>query len=117
MCNIPIKNEKVKRYFDKLLSPQKEIADKLRHIIIRTFPNLQESFENGVPWYECKYYIAGFKDHVNLGFSVEGLPEEEKRVFEGNGKYMRHIKYYSLEDVDEAKLAKLLKLVNDKAIQ
>ena len=72
---------------------------------------MEETFENGVPWYECKYYIVGLKDHVNIGFSVEGLSEKEKRLFEGNGKYMRHIKLYSLNDIDKARIVKLLKVV------
>ncbi|WP_455207440.1 DUF1801 domain-containing protein [Kaarinaea lacus] len=113
MRKIPIKNEKVKSYLEKLPSPQREICERVRHIILSTFPNLEETFENGVPWYECKYYIVGLKDHVNVGFSVNGLSEEEKRLFEGKGKFMRHIKIYSLSDVDEAKLVKLLKVVDD----
>lgn len=101
----------VKTYLDKLPEPQKSMCRKVRKIIFQTYPDINETFENGVPWYECKYYIAGFKDHVNIGFSVEGLPEEEMNLFEGKGKYMRHIKLYSPGDVDEAKIVKLLKVV------
>ena len=103
--------EKVKSYLENLPSPQKEICKKVRKIILDTFPNLEESFKNGVPWYECKYYIVSFKDHVNIGFSVEGLTEDEMRLFEGKGKYMRHIKIHSLNEVNEKKLVKLLKIV------
>ena len=84
---------------------------KISKIILNTFPGLEESFKNGVPWYECKYYIAGFKDHVNIGPSVEGLSKEKMSLFEGNGEYMRHIKIRSLDEVDEKKLVKLLKVV------
>lgn len=115
MHSIPIINKEVKSYLEKLLSPQREICEKARSIILSTYPNLTETFENGVPWYECKYYIAGLKDHVNLGFSVEGLSEEEKCLFEGKGRFMRHIKLYSLNDVVEAKIVKLLKVVASAA--
>ena len=104
-------DEKVKEYLDSLPSPQKEICKKIRKIILNTFPDLEESFKNGVPWYQCKYYIVGFKDHVNIGFSVEGLTNEEMRLFEGNGKYMRHIKIRSLDEIDEKKIVELLKVV------
>jgi len=104
-------NEKVKNYLDALPQPQKSICEEVRKIILRTFPDIAETFENGVPWYECKYYIAGLKDHVNVGFSVEELSEKEKSLFEGKGKYMRHIKIYDPEDIDEGKLVKLLKIV------
>jgi len=109
MRAIPIKNEKVKRYFANLPPLQREICENVRNVILTTFPDLEETFENGAPWYECKYYLAGQKDHVNIGFSVEGLSEEKKSLFEGKGKFMRHIKLYSLDDVDEAKLVELLK--------
>ena len=111
MRKIPVKNEKVKSYLQKLPSPQREICEKVRGIILSTYPRLEETFENGVPWYECKYYIVGLKDHVNVGFSVEGLSEEEKSLFEGKGKFMRHVKLYTLSDVEEAKIVKLLKVV------
>ena len=104
-------NEKVKSYLENLPSPQKEICKKARKIILNTFPNIEESFKNGVPWYEGKYYIVGLKDHVNIGFSVQGLDEEEMKNFEGKGKYLRHIKIYSIDDVDEEKIVKLLKIV------
>ena len=104
-------HEKVKAYLENLPSPQKEICKIVRKIILKTFPNLEESFKNGVPWYECKYYIVGLKDHVNIGFSVEGLTEEEMRMFQGKGKYMRHIKIYTVDDIDEKEIIKLLKIV------
>jgi len=104
-------HEKVKTYLENLPSPQKEICIKVRKIILDTFPNLEESFKNGVPWYECKYYIVGLKDHVNIGFSVEGLTEEEMKLFQGKGKYMRHIKIYTVNDIDKKKIVKLLKVV------
>lgn len=104
-------DEKVRKYLDKLPSPQKEICEEVRNIILKTFPNLVESFKNGVPWYECKYYIVGLKDHVNIGFSVEGLTAEEMRLFEGKGKYMRHIKLFSPDEIDESRIVSLLKVV------
>lgn len=104
-------DEEVKKYLQNLPSPQKEICEKVRNIILKTFPNLEESFKNGVPWYECKYYIVGFKDHVNIGFSVEGLTAEEMSLFEGKGKYMRHIKLFSPDEIDESRIVRLLKVV------
>ena len=104
-------HEKVKAYLENLPSPQKEICKKVRKIIVDTFPDLEESFKNGVPWYECKYYIVGLKDHVNIGFSVEGLTDEEMKLFQGKGKYMRHIKIYSIDDINEKEIIKLLKVV------
>ncbi len=104
--------EDVKKYIEKQKSPQREIAAKLREIILKTYPNINESFKNGVPWYEDKYYIGAFKAKVHLGFAIKGLSKEEKNLFEGTGKTMRHIKIFSLKDIDEKKIVQLLQLVN-----
>jgi hypothetical protein len=106
----------IEKYIEKQKSPQKEIIQRLRDIILKTLPIIEEEFKMGVPWYEGKYYVVALKDHVNLGFSVKGLSEQEMALFEGKGKMMRHIKFYSLEDVDEARVVKLLKLVAEKGV-
>ncbi|WP_167879527.1 DUF1801 domain-containing protein [Methanococcoides sp. NM1] len=104
-------NSKMQAYIKKQRSPQKEIIEKLRDIILKTYPDIKEEFKMGVPWYEGKYYLVGLKDHVNIGFSIEGLSEEEKGLFEGTGKTMKHIKVFSLEEINEEDIVKLLKVV------
>jgi hypothetical protein len=106
----------VEKYIDKQKSPQRGIVQRLRATILKTLPDIKEEFKMGVPWYEGKFYVVALRDHVNLGFSVKGLSEQEKALFEGKGKMMRHLKFYSLEDVDEARVAKLLRLVAEKTV-
>lgn len=99
-------------YFKKQKSPQKEICLKLREIIFRQIPNVQEEMKWGVPAYaDGKIYIVALKDHVNLGFSIEDLPKEKRNVLEGSGKGMRHLKFSSLADIDEVLIKDLLKSV------
>jgi len=50
----------------------------------------------GVPYYGDKFYIVALKDHVNLGFSIEGLTDEEIGLFDGGGQITKHIKIYTL---------------------
>lgn len=102
-------DKKVDAYIKGQASPQKEILQKLRRIILKTFPKIEEGFYNGVPWYG-KYYLVGLKDHVNMGFSVSGLPKKDADRFEGRGKFMRHLKLYSLGDVDEERVVRLLRV-------
>lgn len=104
-------DDKVDEYIEKQKSPQKEIIVKLRKIILNTFPKIKEEFKNGVPWYG-KYYLVGLKDHVNIGFSISGLTKKEMDLFEGKGKLMRHLKIYSLKDVDEKRIVKLLRVAD-----
>lgn len=107
-------NSDVKKYIEKQQNPQKTIIKKLRKIIFDTLPNIEESFKNGVPWYEGKFYLVGLRDKVNFGFSVKGLTKKEQDLFEGTGKLMRHLKIFQIKDIDKPKLAQLLKLVNKK---
>ena len=107
-------NKEVEEYIEKQKSPQKEICKKLRKIILKTFPDIKEEMKLGVPWYEGKYYIVALKTHVNLGFSLKGLSKEEIKLFEGGGKTMKHIKISSLQEMNENKIVKLLRLVEKK---
>jgi hypothetical protein len=100
----------VGEYIKKQKSPQKEICHKLREIIVRTFPKIEERMWVGVPFYGSRYYIVALKDHVNMGFAINGLSQKEIEMFEGKGKTMRHIKIYSPEDIDRKRIIKLLKV-------
>lgn len=108
---------KVNEYINKQKSPQKEVCAYLRSLIHKTIPGIKEEIKWGVPVLaDGKFYIGSLKNHVNLGFSISGLNDKEVTLFEGNGKTMRHIKIRSIHDVDEEKLVKLIKLVNEKAV-
>jgi hypothetical protein len=108
-------DKEVTNYIEKQKSPQKEILHKLREIIIRNSPGIQEQMKWGAPNYEDMYYLVALKDHVNLGFSLKGLTKEEEKLFEGGGKTMKHLKFYSPGDIDEKRIVSLLNLV--KAMQ
>jgi len=107
-------NKEVNEYVEKQLSPQKEICKKLRKIVLKTLPKIDEKMKIGAVWYG-KYYIVGLKDSVNLGFSVEGLQKRDRDNFKGTGKFMRHLKFKELKEIDEKKIIRLLKLVDKKA--
>ena len=99
----------VDTYITKQSSPQKEILTLLRKLIFETIPNIHEEIKMGVPWYEGKFYLVSLKDHVNMGFAYNSLLDKYQNELEGKGKYMRHIKFSSLNDIDEKKLVKLMK--------
>jgi len=105
----------VGEYVQKQKSPMREIVQRLRNIILKTFPTIREEVKMGVPWYEGKFYLVALRDHVNLGFSVKGLSESQMELLEGKGKVMRHVKFYSLEAVDEVKVVKLFKILSEKS--
>ena len=105
--------KEVDNYIEKQKSPQREICQKLRQIILEAFLGIEEEMKLGVPWYEGKYYIVALKDHVNLGFSLKGLAKEEIKLFEGGGKTMKHIKIRSFDEINEEQIVKLLKVVKE----
>jgi uncharacterized protein YdhG (YjbR/CyaY superfamily) len=107
-------DKQVTEYIEKQKSPQKEICKKLRRLILKTFPNINEQIKMGVPWYG-KYYIVGLKDSVNLGFSVKGLSKKDMDHFKGAGKFMRHLKFKEIKEINEKEIVRLLKLVDKKA--
>jgi hypothetical protein len=110
-------NEEVDDYIKKQKSPQKEILQKVRKIFQKTLPSCKEKMMWGVVTFaEGKFYIAAMKNRVHVGFAITGLNKEEISMFEGSGKTMRHIKIPELKNIDEKKLVKLIKMVNDKAI-
>jgi hypothetical protein len=105
-------NKLVADYIGKQKSPQKEICLQIRGIILRTFPGIEEEMKWGVPTYaKRKFYIVALKDHVNLGFSMEGLSEDDQKRFEGSGKTMKIIKISSIKEINESEIVELLRLV------
>jgi hypothetical protein len=109
-------NNKIDDYIDKQVSPQKEICQNLRRMILKTFPDVKEEMKWGVPAFaDGKFYIVSLKDHVNLGFSIKGLTKEEIALFDGDGKTTKHIEV-DKNDIDENKVIGLLKLVDKKAM-
>ena len=95
--------------------PQREICQKLREIVLKTFPSIKEEMKWGVPTYaDGKCYIVALKDHVNLGFSLAALPAEEQRELQGSGKTMKHLEFRSVKEIDENRIAELLKLALEK---
>ena len=108
--------KQVDTYIKNQKSPQKEILQKVRRIFQNTLPNCQEKTAWGVVTFASgKFYIAAMKNRVHVGFAITGLSEDEISMFEGNGKTMRHIKIPTLESIDEKRLVKMIKMVNEKA--
>ena len=111
-------NSAVNTYIEKQENLQKEICQHLRKLIIETYPNIKEEMKWGVPAYaEGVFYIVALKDHVNLGFSSNGLTKEEMSLFDGGGKTTRHIKIKSLDQLDKKRIVRLLKLVKERQIE
>ncbi len=106
---------KVEEYINKQKSPQKEVCQALRRLVLKTFPNVKEEMKWGVPAFaDGKFYIVALNEHVNLGFSIKGLTKEDMTLFDGGGKTMMHVEVSKIADIDNERITKLLKLVDSK---
>lgn len=107
-----MKNSAVDEYIQKQPALQQGICKALRELVFATFPDITEEMRWGVPTYGGgRYYIVALKDHVNLGFSLQGLTKDEYALFDGSGKTMRHIELRTMESIDKDRIVSLLKLV------
>lgn len=108
--------------FDEALSGSsshvKEIAKRLRKLIIDLFPEVVE-----VPWPKQKIigygvgpkkmsehfcYIGAHREHVNLGFYYGAKLSDPEGILEGTGKKLRHIKVRKVEEVAQPALRHLV---------
>ncbi len=103
--------ENVDNYIKKQPSPQREICERLREVILRALPHVREEMKWGVPTYDGGiYYIVALNDHVNLGFSMVGLSADLWDQFVGSGK-MKHVEIRTVGEIEEARITHLLQLV------
>jgi hypothetical protein len=103
----------VSEYIAGFASPQKEIGDALRNLILRAFPDMREAYK----WKYAAYYdgkkriclFGGFKGHVGLELFYGSHLDDPKAVLEGEGKHTRHIKYRSVDEIDAEYLTGLIR--------
>jgi hypothetical protein len=95
-------------YIEKQPMPQREICSRLREIIMRKYPNIEERMKLGVPYFGDGVYILSLKDHVNLGLSIQGFDDQELKGLKGTGRTSRNLEIRSLDDIDEPRIIALL---------
>ena len=110
-------NKAIEEYIQKQPRLKKTICLKLRSIIFEIFPEITEEYKWGaIVFGKGIFYIASVRRGVNLGVAITGLSAEEKKLLNGTGKTMRHLKFESLSDIKEDKIKNILHLVNRKVI-
>ena len=102
----------VDEYVDLLGTPQSEVAARLREIVRARYPRLREDIKWHVPVYSLGttpiVIIEGFSAHVNLKFFEGARPQDRAGILEGTGKGVRHAKFRSTGDIDEATILGLI---------
>ena len=90
----------------------RKIAGKLRDLILDAEPDLKESIKWSNPTYEkdgnvC--YLACNDKYVTLGFFNGAALNDPDKLIEGTGAKMRHVKVWTMADIDDAKVTAWVK--------
>mgnify|MGYP003150288185 CR=1 FL=1 len=99
-------NEGVQNFLDeiKLIDSDKSTTlIEIRDVILNAFPKTKERvMYGGLVFFLNDEMFSGLflnKHHVTLEFSNGYLMEDPKKVLEGKGKYRRHLKILTTEDI------------------
>lgn len=100
-------------YFVDQSSKNRSLIRRLRMFVKRVAPGLQESVKwgNGC-WVLGKVpvaYVYSAPDYVQFGFFRGSSLKDPKRILEGKGEYVRHIKVRKVSDIDEDAFRVLLR--------
>jgi hypothetical protein len=95
------------------LTSQKKMIRALRKLVKKAAPSLVESVKwgNGV-WLGEEWPVAFLHakdDHLQFGFFGGSGLKDPKGLLRGSGKYIKHIKIYTLGDIDEAAFTRLVR--------
>ena len=99
------KDSKVQQFIDgiELTDPTKyQILQQLRSIVFKQFPKIQEKMMFGGIIFSLAKDVSGifaYKNHVSMEFSDGYQLKDPKKQLEGKGKFRRHLKFQSLEDI------------------
>jgi hypothetical protein len=104
-----VKDSSVPELISSLGGPRKEMLERMRAVVRRTLPEATETVKWGQPVYSLwgKNIICFmiYDDHVNFGLFM-GARLKAARL-EGTGKGLRHVKVYTIGDIDEKEFSRL----------
>jgi hypothetical protein len=113
----PMKKMKSYASFDDYFADQgrqnRAIIEALRDFVKRTAPALNETVKWGNGCWVSKSgpvaYVYSDTGYVQFGFFRGSTLKDPKRLLEGKGQYVRHIKVREPDGIDERAFAALLK--------
>jgi len=99
-------NDEVQKFLNEIMMVDAEKSDTLmevREIIFNYFPKTYERIMyGGIVFFLNDEMFSGLflnKKHITLEFSRGYLMEDPNRVLEGKGKYRRHLKILTKDDI------------------
>jgi hypothetical protein len=101
--------EKVKRFLDTLGPKKRRLAMRVRAIVLESHPSIKEDIKWGNLTFISNGNIAfvyayDTVDYINLGFFKATQLSDPKKLFEGTGKGMRHVKLHDEEEINHEQI-------------
>lgn len=87
------------------------IVTSLRMLILEQQKDISEEVKYGGLYYSLNKPFTGlfvYKNHVMTGFANGAKLNDPANLLLGTGKYRRHLKLTSVEEIDEKQIKKLL---------
>ena len=107
--------DKIEQFLISLPDQKRVWALELRELILLVDDRISES----IKWNNLTFsvekksfafiYTLSQLNYINLGFFYATLLKDPKKLFEGTGKTMRHIKVASSKDIPKAQIKKWVK--------
>ena len=93
-------------------STKYEILNTLRKIVFNNFPDVKERMMYGGILFSDTHDFGGvfvYAKHISFEFSNGYLFDDPEKILEGKGKYRRHLKFRSLDDIETKKATYFIK--------
>ena len=110
-------NDKVKIYLEDLQISSKEsfeIVNVIRNLFFSCSEELIEEIKYGGILFQKGETILGgifnYKEHISIEFSSGSGFNDPNNILEGNGKFRRHIKIRTIEDIKSKQVNNFIKL-------
>lgn len=107
-------DEGIKKWLNDLPSKKRELALKVREIPLKSDSSMSEAVKWGNITFISNGNLAWIfnypqKDYINFGFFRATELPDPKKLLEGSGKNLRHVKIHSDKDIDEKQFAAWVK--------
>ena len=100
------KDEKVQKFLDEIIiidNDQYITLNAMREIVFKTYPKTDERIMYGGIMFSLNQEDFGGlfvrKNHISFEFSTGFMMKDPNKLLEGSGKFRRHLKIKSKEDV------------------
>ena len=112
MADMKAKGKDVNAFVKEIEPGKRAFVEALRAFVKSQAPQLKEAIKWGnITWIGADNvcWIIVYKDHVDFGFFKGAALKDPKRLLEGTGKGLRHVKVFNAADIRPKEFAALLK--------